>query len=279
MTEKNRKVFETFPDTVYLGKIPRKGSRRGWLLRIITVAAAMLSIPLGIYAVMDMLSDSGHSPDLVVEGISARSYSVNNGVKGKVMLPDSTTVWLNSGSTLILADDFEERRQVSLEGEGYFKVRSDKDNPFYICTGKDVTVKVTGTEFNLCCYKEQQDVRLTLLSGSVELMQGMKTIYRMNGKEEVSVKEGSVNESTNDIKEAIAWTTGSLMFENTPMKDVIARMERWYGVHMIVEDMRIYNSSFTGDFRSESIDQVLELLSLTSGFRYTINGTEIRLSL
>ena len=142
-----------------------------------------------------------------------------------------------------------------------------------------MTVKVTGTEFNLCCYKEQQDVRLSLLSGSVELMQGMKTIYRMNGKEEVSVKEGSVNESTNDIKEAIAWTTGSLMFENTPMKDVIARMERWYGVRMIVEDMRIYNSSFTGDFRSESIDQVLELLSLTSGFRYTINGTEIRLSL
>lgn len=279
MIEKNRKVFETFPDTVYLGKIPERDVRHGRLLRMITVAAAIFSIPLCIYAFMNLFSDGTNPSDLVSEGMSARSFSVNNGVKGQVTLPDSTTVWLNSGSTLTLADNYDERRQVSLEGEGYFIVKSDKENPFYICTGKDVTVKVTGTEFNLSCYREQQDIRLSLVAGSVELLHGKKTIYRMNGKEEVCVSGGSVSESKADIKESIAWTTGSLMFENTPMKDVIARIERWYGVSITVEDIRIYNSSFTGDFRSESIDQVLELLSLTSGFRYTINGSEIRLSL
>lgn len=277
MTEKNRKVFETFPDTAYLGRISRRESKAYKLLRIVTVAAAILSIPFCIYTVMDMFLEDSHSLDIV--SMTDCTYSVNNGVKGMVTLPDSTTVWLNSGSKLTLADNYHQRRQVVLEGEGYFKVKSAKSNPFYISTDKGVTVKVTGTEFNLCCYKEQQDVRLSLVSGSVELLQGAKTIYKMSGKEAVSISEGKVKETKENIMESIAWTSGSLAFENTPMKEVIAKIERWYGVSITVADVRIYNSSFTGDFRSESINQVLHLLSLTSGFQYTISGNTIRISL
>ena len=81
------------------------------------------------------------------------------------------------------------------------------------------------------------------------------------------------------VEDAAAWTEGKLIFDDTPMKDVLFRLERWYGVEIQVEDIRIYNSSFTGEFSSESIVQILELLSITSDIDYHLNGNKVSLNL
>lgn len=277
ITEKNRKVFSTFPDTPYLGEIrPRK--KRMKALTLMTRAAAVLFIPLAIYTVIDLMSDS-KGPEIQDDiAMTERLYRVDNGVKGKVTLPDGTTVQLNSGSELLLSDNFSSERFVSLKGEGYFEVKADTSNPFYIKTPKDVTIKVTGTTFNLCCYQEEQEVKLSLIKGSVEVMKDSRTLYRMTEQEEVSILGEEIITVTEVPEESTAWTKGSLMFEDTSMKEVISRMERWYGKKIIVEDPSIYESSFTGDFRSESIGQVLELLRITSGINYTVEEDKITLS-
>ena len=266
--EKNRKVFSTFPDTPYLGEIrPRK--KRMKALTLMTRAAAVLFIPLAIYTVIDLMSDSKVTEAQDDIAMTERLYRVDNGVKGKVTLPDGTTVQLNSGSELLLSDSFSSERSVSLKGEGYFEVKADTSNPFYIKTPKDVTIKVTGTTFNLCCYQEEQEVKL---------MKDSRTWYRMTEQEEVSILGEEIITVTEVAEESTAWTTGSLMFEDTSMKEVISRMERWYGKKIVVNDPSIYESSFTGDFRSESIGQVLELLRITSGINYTVEEDKITLS-
>lgn len=280
--EKNRKVFSTLPDVPYHGHVPDFGQRKGKtvnkVLRFITVAAAVLSIPLATYTAISIFSDDVPSENIVCA--AQRTYIVNNGVKGKVCLPDSTLVCLNSGSVLELSDNFEYERRVTLKGEGYFDVKADKSSPFYINTPKGVVIKVTGTEFNLCCYEDQQDVKLSLVSGSVEIRKGDETIYRMTEKEDVSISGESIHKySTARTEEAVAWTKGKLVFDDTPMTEVIKRLERWYGVQISVEDMRIYNSSFTGEFHSESLVQVLELLNITSDIEYYMTDNRVKLSL
>lgn len=277
MTERNRKVFDTFPDAVYAGRL-RHGRKSGMALKM-SAAAAMILIPLLMY-LMPAHDELDVQPSSPVALFSQRVYTVNDGVKGMVTLPDSTQIWLNGGSLVRLEDDFENRRSIYIEGEGYFNVKADEGNPFYIKTSKDVTVKVTGTEFNLCCYNEQPDVRISLVKGSVELLKGEKTILKMSDNEKASIRGGEVeSQEEGGLEESLAWTKGSLRFENTPMKEVLVKLEHWYGVDIVVEDIRIYNSSFTGDFRSESLVQVLELLEITSGVKYSINSNTVRLGL
>ena len=265
------------PNTPYLGELPKFSKGRGAVWGIITKVAAVLSIPLALYFFITMYTSS---EGVVTENLHVESnqiYTVENGVKGKVTLPDSTVVWLNSGTVLALDNDFHIKRQVSLSGEAYFDVKADKKNPFYINTGKGVTVKVTGTEFNLSCYNDQNDVKLCLVEGSVELLSGKKTIYRMTEHEEVSILNSNVAPTKTGAELRTAWMQGRLLFDNTPMEDVVKRLEKWYGVQIVVEDSNIYKSSFTGDFQSESIIQVLELMKITSAVNYKVEGREVRI--
>lgn len=275
--ERNRRVFDSMPNTPYLGELPHIYRGSSGVLGVITRVAAVLSVPLALYFFITLFAERSEVVTETSPEVSSRIYTVENGVKGKVTLPDSTVVWLNCGTTLALSDDFHVQRQVTLSGEAYFDVKADKKNPFYINTGQGITVKVTGTEFNLCCYDYQTDVKLCLLEGSVELLSGEETIYRMKEHEEVSILNSNVAPTKAGAELRTAWMKGRLIFDNTPMDEVIKRLERWYGLRIFVENSNIYKSSFTGDFQSESIIQVLELMKITSTVNYTIDGNEIHI--
>ena len=62
-----------------------------------------------------------------------------------VNLPDGSKVWLNAGSSLKYPTQFNDKqRVVSMQGEAYFEVESDKKHPFIVKT-KELTVEATGT--------------------------------------------------------------------------------------------------------------------------------------
>src|SRR5690606_4938670 len=87
------------------------------------------------------------------------------GVALHIVLPDSSSVWLNSGSSIrIWASYNQQNRSVELNGEGYFDVQHDKNRPFYVAA-KDVKVKVLGTTFNLSAYEADEEVKTTLVEG------------------------------------------------------------------------------------------------------------------
>lgn len=272
----NRDVFASMPDTPYLGPVPdvsrhrRKVSAADWCFRI----AAAILLPLAVWGLLRNAGDRTATPEFTAK--AADVYTVANGVRSKVVLPDSSVVWLNCGSRMLVADNFAQgNREVSLQGEGYFKVRSNPSSPFYVRTPSGPTVKVTGTVFNLSCYSPDKEINVTLLEGSVEIVTGKETFTLKKGTKMTVKGDFNSTELTPDIDGDTAWTRGTLHFDNTSMRDVIASLERWYGVRITVLDNSVYRKSFTADFQSESITQVLELIAITCGITYTIDGSDI----
>src|SRR5690606_22695961 len=98
-----------------------------------------------------------------------RTVVVPYGERTLVELPDSTRIWLNSGSTLVYPELFTGgQRQVYLEEEGYFDVRHNEDRPFFVQL-RDMEIKVLRTEFNVSAYTDDESANVMLVKGSVEL--------------------------------------------------------------------------------------------------------------
>jgi len=222
-------------------------------------------------------------PELV-QGETVLNYKVNPGVKGTIVLPDGSEVILNSASTLRTPTKYENgKRVVELDGEGYFKVESNPDWPMYVKTLKGVTVKVTGTEFNLSTYSDDAALKLTLVRGKVSLIdeKDEKEVAVRENEEVVVGAKTKLEKPTHkaaDLRLNTSWKDGYLVFDNTPIREVIKKMERWYGVEITVLDSHVMNNTFTASFRSESLQQVLTLLDITCGIKSKIKSpTEVEL--
>jgi len=208
-------------------------------------------------------------------------YIVNSGVKGEVNLPDGSKVWLNSNSYIICPQVFADNiRELEIEGEGYFDVVSDKKWPMLIKTSKKHTIKVTGTKFNLSSYSNDDKLVVTLISGAVSLLdeRGKNEVKLIPNQEMVITDKmmPQLLENPNIVNKT-AWKEGLLLFDNTPMKEVIKKMERWYGVTFVINEPIIYDYRFTAKFMTQSITQVLEILRLSANIQYKIEDTTITL--
>lgn len=283
------KTSATRPDTGSLKVTVRHN--RG-LFDIITKAAAILLLPVSISAAIlwfgnsrtKRIADTSAIHRVPTQTQMQLSYHVNPGVKGFVLLPDSSEVWLNSGSRLDCPPQFDSAfRMVEVSGEAYFKVRSDHEWPLYVKTSKGITVEVTGTEFNLSSYENDSDFRFTLVSGNVTLIrESTRQIIAVSPLEEIIIPDNTRLTGTRasaDLKLNTSWKEGYLVFGDTPMNEVIKKMERWYGVNITVKDQQLLEYNFTANFQSESITQVLELLKITSNIGYIINEKNVTLFL
>lgn len=277
-------AFDTMPYTVHSSR-KRKGARR--ILDIGVKVAAAMAIPLMVLAgylyfdrgaVKKELSTMTEQTSLLTaDGENMMQYSVAPGVKGKVTLPDGSTVWLNSGSKITCPLVFgPKERVVTLSGEGFFDVVTNPEWPMLVKTSRGITAKVLGTQFNFCAYEDEAEVKFTLVSGSVVL------VDEKSGDERVAVPsqqfsanfadmshpEGKIQNV--DVSKSTAWKDGILLFDDTPMSEVFRRLERWYGVEIHVEEESILTDLFTASFDSESIGQVLDMIKITSLVDYAI---------
>ena len=296
-------VFDSMPDaeasqaaTTHMLNVISPKRRKIRILNAVASAAAVFVIGAFIWLLHDnsrlneqVLSLTAQNEKLIAipeleQGESILNYRVNPGVKGKITLPDGSEVILNSASTLRTPARYENgKRVVELEGEGYFKVESNPDWPMYVRTSRGVTVKVTGTEFNLSTYSDDAALKLTLVRGRVSLLDEKNdTEIAVREKEEVVIGNRRQLETPTrkpaDIKVNTSWKDGYLVFDNTPIREVIKKMERWYGIDITIADARVMNNTFTASFRSESLQQVLTLLDITCGIKSKIKSpTEVEL--
>lgn len=267
-SQKNREIFESFPDTYYTGHVP--SVRKKWYY---SAAAAAVLLPLLALGLIWAARSKPQQPSAVA---SAVEYYVNEGVKGHLELADGTHVELNSGSTLTVKGE----RRVFLDGEGWFEVESDPEHPFFVETPSGIDVKVTGTQFNLSSYKDEP-FKVLLVKGNIEL-QGGNAPLKVVPSQQVVVKNGQAVKSQASEEQkftATAWKDGILAFDDKPFKEVIPMLERWYGVHFIVRSKELLDERLTGDFNTETIHEVMNVLSFTHGFSYEIDQKDITIAL
>lgn len=267
--KENREIFESMPDAFWGGDIP--SGRNKWY---IPAAAALVLVPLLAFGLAAFLRPHVQQ-NLMAEEIS---YRVENGVKGNMKLADGTTVNLNSGSSLKVLGE----RRVYLDGEGWFEVETDKEHPFYVETPSGISVKVTGTQFNLSNYRDE-DFKVLLVKGSIELKNASNSVpLVVKPSEQVTVKRGMASKEFANLQEkknTTAWKEGVLVFDDKPLREAIPMLERWYGVNISAGSPSIMDERFTGEFDTETIQEVMNVLALTHGFTYTIDHKDITIAL
>lgn len=194
---------------------------------------------------------------------------VENGQTKVLRLSDGTLVRLNAGSSLFYPQRFSRlfsRRDVYLDGEAHFDVAENRSQPFVVHVG-NLKVKVLGTHFNVKAYPAEELVTTTLEQGRVKvygdkiamtLLPDEQAVYnRISGKiTKRSVDSGNYNQ----------WMDGKLLFDQAPLKAIIADLQRRYNVSIKTTSAVDQSRRFTMAFRAdEGIDDVMKVLTKISG--------------
>ena len=152
--------------------------------------------------------------------------------RAQFSLPDGTTGWLNSNSSVKYNGNFNTDRQVTLTGEAFFDVFKDKKRPFIVNT-TEINVKVLGTRFNIASYENENNVEVVLEEGKLVFNdKEMNKSYTMKPNDLVVYDKTLRNFSTKVVQpqKYLSWTEGKLEFRNDPLDVIARRLERWYNI-------------------------------------------------
>lgn len=223
-----------------------------------------------------------------------------NGTRTKLLLPDGTLVWLNAGSHLIYDSTYDNvNREVSLSGEAFFDVKKNKEKPFLIHAG-NINITVLGTSLNVKSYPGDKTIETSLILGKIEVSfkdhVQEKVILRPNQKLIVPSETAAVDATVRSYNKKIpksamivnslsrfgpdsliaetAWVENKLVFQDESFAELARKMERWYGISIVLDDKTLDTLHFTGSFEKENIRQALTALHIGSNFNFTIHNSE-----
>jgi ferric-dicitrate binding protein FerR (iron transport regulator) len=232
------------------------------------------------YAQLDYSQHKKEAADSLI----FNELTVPEGRRFKIILSDSTVVYLNSGTRFKFPKSFIKNgnRDVYVWGEGYFSVTKDKERPFVVHT-EDIDVQVLGTKFNVRAYGEDEEVKTSLVEGSIgvksnlfpekhtTIVPGEAAFYNTE-LEALSVQKVVIE---NDV----AWIEDRLLFIGEPFAEVVKKIERSYGVKIINQNDNLNNVRFYGDFdiNQENVKDVLDAFSAIEFFEYTFKNKTITL--
>jgi transmembrane sensor len=194
-----------------------------------------------------------------------------------ILLPDSTQVWLNAGSTLEYPDHFDKTsRDVILSGEAYFDVKHAAEHPFIIHTGQ-ITTRVLGTAFNINAYADRLNIRVSVSRGKVSVSRGNQLVATLLKGQEVKVSqlENTGQQKVLSTNSVAAWQQGNLIYDDETMGEIIADLERVYNVNIQFSDRKMSSLQLSTRFHREmGIRHALEILcKLTDTQLFEKNGT------
>lgn len=246
-----------------------------WLLRI----AAVIIISIGL-TFLFKLNEFPSKPEKFSENktkfIQNYELITQKGERKIFPLSDGTIVYLNADSRLIYPSTFSQSsREVEVVGEAYFSVVHENDRPFKVTSGNTVIV-VTGTEFNVK-YRYGK-VNVVVAKGSV------KTYFK-NSSDGIDLTKGQMISFTDErgfskavninLDHYLAWRSNKFSFERTPLSEAMAEIERYYNLEVTFQNDSIRNKRLTGIFKTDSLEQILSIISLTLDVKIDYKGRKV----
>ena len=253
----------------------RKKIKRTRLFSILRYAAVLFLV-FSLGGVLNWLVIPFKTVSTAYNNEIKTSFIVPLGQNAEVVLPDSSRVLMNSGSTLSYTTAFTPlNRNVELHGEAFFDVKKDPLHPFTVKTSS-VKIKVFGTAFNVDAYDDKSEgVNTTLISGKVqieslndkklaELTPGMMASFDKT-KNALSLSNVNINLYT-------SWKKGLLTFSDVQLEVITNKMERWYNVEIVYLNPKLKNLRYSGAIlKNKPIDQILEVMKVTANIQYKID--------
>ncbi len=235
------------------------------LLRYASIAAILTGI---IFSITLLLKETEEkTPLLVTTTIIAEKGQISS-----VILPDSTQVWLNSGSTLQYDNQYSvKNRNLTVNGQAYLKVRKNVKLPLLLKTSS-VLIRVLGTQFDVSAYPNDKQVRVYLESGKIDLsVSGTQSKNYIMKPGQIAVYEPGIHilKIERVAESESQWKEGALVFSETPMHDVLNRLRRKFNVDIQVTDSSVYKSVLNARFREENIREILDYIQISCPVTYT----------
>ena len=198
-----------------------------------------------------------------------------NGVKSRLQLPDGSKAWLNSGSKLSYLSTFSDTlRDVMLEGEAFFEVTKDEAKPFIVRTPY-FEATVLGTSFSVQAY-EGQAPKTSLVEGLVRVSTGRESKLIHPGEQAVVTGEELVLRPF-DYNRAVGWKDGILYFDEDSLARIFQKLEKWYDVEITPASAGLPSARYSGFHKDESLERVLEQMSYSVNFNYSIEDKDVKI--
>lgn len=202
------------------------------------------------------------------------------GEKKQLTLADGTRVWLNASSSLEFPRRFDAKtRQVKLTGEAYFEVEKDSLRSFEV-DANGLTTVVLGTSFNINTKKKER-ISVSLVSGKIAVDKG-------EGFSRVTLEPGEALDFIPDTREhrinrfdarkVLAWKQGYLIFERASLGEVVERLEDWYGVNIQIVGAKDTKWEFSGEYKNQMLEEILESMAFIQGLDYRIRDKEVTIT-
>lgn len=208
------------------------------------------------------------------------TVSADYGQISKVVLPDSSIIWINSGSTIRYNNQYPKtNRNIELTGEAFFKVHKNKAMPFIVNSSK-LRIKVLGTEFCVSAYPKDPSIRVILEKGSVKLTSLATSHFSQKIKPgEMANFDKEKNHfaiSEVNTKLFTSWKDGIIHFYNLPLCKVILKLEKRYNQHFIIDES-IKNIPYTFTIKDEKLNDILDIIEKITPIMVIQKGNIIEL--
>jgi ferric-dicitrate binding protein FerR (iron transport regulator) len=233
-------------------------------------------------------------------------FATERGQRSMLRLGDGTLARLNAASTLTVSPSFgTERRSVQLEGEAYFEVAHDARRPFIVQT-RGATARVLGTTFDVSAYPDDDQVRVVVTDGTVEVEaeafnEDRDEAVREAADERVEDEAGEAKSSAQrvvltarqmatleapgrlsrhqaeDVERYLAWMDGELYFQDASFREVARSVERWYNIEIFTDESAIPPGHLNARFaENEPLSEVLNVIAATFGLGYERDAKTVR---
>jgi len=203
------------------------------------------------------------------------TISTPKGGQYQLELPDGSQVWLNATSSIHFPTSFTgTERRIEITGEAYFEIAKNPNMPF-IVTVSNSEVQVLGTHFNINAYNDEDNVKTTLLEGSVRFVNDGSINILKPGQQAQLTKEGTTKVVSDvNVDNVVAWKNGMFDFENASIETVMRQLSRWYDVE--IEYKGKTDDLFIAEMRRNiKLSDALKALELTGKVKFDIQDKKI----
>ncbi|WP_020529785.1 FecR family protein [Flexithrix dorotheae] len=239
---------------------------------ILKLAASLLLLICVTYFINKNNADEGKLE--VYKGGEYIERTTQRGEKLTIRLMDGSSVKLNVESKIIFPKHFSDSsREIFLEGEAFFEVVKDRNRPFIVSTPY-LNTRVLGTSFNVNTKQGNNNVQVALVSGKVEVTpkhpnKGNKPIVlKPDEMVEFNKEQEQFLKSKFDYTAIIGWKDDILTFNNADFETIKTKIEKWYGVTIIMKYNGKMEKGFTASYKNKSLETVLQGVCFSFGFQY-----------
>lgn len=222
--------------------------------------------------------NAGNQPNTTGQ-IQENTFSTPKGVRYKITLPDGSGAWLNALSSLSYPTRFTgAERVVTLNGEGYFEIKANAQQPFVVKSGMQ-RVQVLGTHFNVNAYTDESTIKTTLLEGSVKVSTSNGSYLIVPGEQVIASRDNNkqLRKIAANTEKETAWVNDIFSFKNDDLPYVMRQIGRWYDIDIKYEGS-ITTEKFSGEIsRSSALSDVLTILTIND-ISFSLNGHVLTIS-